>query len=82
MLRATPSGRFDLDATFSATYFSLRWGMVAVAASLPFVLWFGGRLVYGIPLCPSMSAYYHTCMRNWFVGFLFAAAACLYLYKG
>ena len=29
-----------------------------------------------------MSAYYATGIRDWFVGVLFAVAACLYLYKG
>lgn len=81
-IRATPSGEFDLDTTAAATYFSLRWGMVAVAAALPLLLWFGGRLFDGCPLRDSLSAYYYTGMRDWFVGLLFAAAACLYLYKG
>jgi hypothetical protein len=82
MARVTASGRFDLDRTFEATYFGLRWGLVALAAAFPLLLWWGGAKFYGIPLQNSMSAYYLTGMRDWFVGILFAVAACLYLYKG
>jgi len=35
-----------------------------------------------VNLSPSISAYYHTPMRDLFVGVLVAIGACLYLYKG
>jgi hypothetical protein len=82
MTRIDESGRLDLEQTIQQTYFGLRVGLVAIAIALPFILWLGGKWIYGIGLLDSMSAYYHTDMRNWFVGVLVAAAACLYLYKG
>lgn len=82
MVRLTPSKQFDFAATITDTYFALRIGLAAMAAALPLILWWGGKLVYDLPLQVSMSAYYLTPMRNWFVGILFAAAACLYVYKG
>ena len=82
MLRQDANGRFDLETTITDTYFDLRWGMVGMAVAFPVLLWFGGRLVHELPLQDSMSAYYATDMRDWFVGILFAVAACLYLYQG
>ena len=63
------------------TYLSLRLGLIVLGVLLPLVLWIGG--VYaGIPLQPSISQYYHTALGDVFVGFLWAVAAILYLYKG
>lgn len=76
---------------FSSTYFSLRAGLALLAFAFPLVLYFYGRLRYGLPLQPSMSAYFWAAtaeqcasfpMRTWFVGFLFAIGAGLYAYKG
>ena len=39
-------------------------------------------LKFGVELQSSISAYYHTPMRDAFVGILFAIGASLYLYKG
>lgn len=63
------------------TYVNLRVGMAILAFSLPvmLVLW---SVVTGEKLLPSISAYYHTPMRDFFVGSLVAVGACLYLYKG
>jgi hypothetical protein len=82
MTRRLPTGEFDLDTTITETYFGLRWLMVAMATALPLLLWWGGELVHQIPLQASMSAYYYTDMRDWFVGILVAVGACLFLYKG
>lgn len=80
----------ELQVHIFGTYISLRVGMGLVAAAFPLVLWLSGRL-NGIPLQTSMSAYYWATpqglpgeapVRIWFVGGLFALAACLYLYKG
>ena len=79
------SGLQTLNQSIRDTYFSLRWGIVVVAIAIPFVLWIGGAVFYKLPLwppCDSLSAYYATGMRDWFVGFLFAVGASLYLYKG
>lgn len=82
MTRRLPTGEFDLDTTITETYFGLRWLMVAMAAAFPLLLWWGGELAHGIPLQASMSAYYYSAMRDWFVGVLVAVGACLFLYKG
>jgi len=61
------------------TYFSLRLVMAVIAILLPVVflvsaIWVGMQ--------GSISAFYHTDMRNVFVGALFAIGICLYVYKG
>lgn len=71
-----------LQKHITGTYTSLRWGVAIIGAALPVLLWIGGLVVLNQPLLDSMSAYYHSGMRNVFVGFLYAAGACLYLYKG
>jgi hypothetical protein len=63
------------------TYFLLCIGIALVGILFPLVLWFGG-LVVGVELQGSISAYYHTPMRNIFVGSLFSIGTFLYLYKG
>ncbi len=63
------------------TYFLLCIGIALVGILFPLVLWFGG-LIVGIELQGSISAYYHTPMRNVFVGSLFSIGTFLYLYKG
>jgi hypothetical protein len=62
-------------------YAHLRMGMGIIALLFPFVLWGVGSAL-DIQLQDSMSAYYHTSMRNAFVGFLFALAGFLILYSG
>ncbi|HEX8274650.1 MAG TPA: hypothetical protein VF615_18610 [Longimicrobiaceae bacterium] len=73
------------------TYITLRRGMAIMAFAFPLLLWLVGRLLYGISLQNSMSAYYFAVptpgsdafpMRTWFVGLLFAIGGFLYLYKG
>jgi len=63
------------------TYVNLRVGMAILAFSLPVVLMLWSTLK-NEKLLPSISAYYHTPMRDLFVGVLVAIGACLYLYKG
>ena len=72
----------QLQKHITGTYTSLRWGLVAIAVTLPLILWIGGYLRQGLPLQGSMSAYYHNSMRDVFVGALFGISACLYFYKG
>lgn len=76
-----------LQKHLAATYFTLRWGLGAIAVVFPLLLVLGGWFYAGLPLQDSMSAYYHAAngdrsMRTWFVGILFALGALLYLYKG
>ena len=75
----------DLQEHITATYFTLRSGLIVLGTTLPFVLWIGGSVRGDLPLQPSMSAYYHAhngIMRDEFVGVLWAVGVCLYLYKG
>lgn len=65
-----------------ATYFYLRIGMATLALVFPLLLWLYGAVVLSIPIQGSMSAYYHTEMRDAFVGILCAIGAFLFLYKG
>jgi hypothetical protein len=77
------SGAAELQAHMARTYFSLRVGMGAIGAALPWLLWLGGRLVDHAGLRCSMSAYYYSpAMRDTFVGALVTIGAFLYLYKG
>jgi hypothetical protein len=82
----------QLQRHFLSTYFTLRYGLAAIAFAFPILLVLLGYF-YGIALQESMSHYYFALapedaakngfpMRTWFVGFLFAIGACLYLYKG
>ena len=63
------------------TYFSTRIGIAIIGILFPLILWLVG-LRLGVELQGSISAYYHTPMRNVFVGSLFAIGTSLYLYKG
>src|SRR5688572_21522068 len=64
------------------TYHTLRLGVCFVGAALPWLLWLGG-VWRGVPeLRDSMSGYYHTPMRDVFVGVLVAIGFLLYVYKG
>ncbi len=67
-----------------ATYLDMRIGVAVMAFLFPLILWIGGHVIPSVPveLQPSMSAYYHTPMRNAFVGVLFIIGAFLYLYRG
>src|SRR5689334_9288180 len=76
---------------FSDTYFSLRAGLAVLAFAMPVVLFLYGKFCHGLDLQPSMSRYFLAAaadlcaafpMRAVFVGFLFAIAVGLYLYKG
>ncbi len=76
---------------FSKTYMSLRIGLCLLAFTLPLILYFYGKLRYGLDLQPSMSAYFwaanhNQCatfpMRTIFVGYLFAIGVGLFAYKG
>lgn len=74
--------RSQLGSHIVITYVHLRRGMAALALTLAPVLAIGGIVLFGTPLQPSMSAYYYTGMRDWFVGVLCAVGAFLFLYKG
>ena len=71
----------ELRSNVFATYTTLRVGMGVIAFVIPLLLWGGGRTA-GHHLQGSICAYYHTPMRDYFVGAMFAAGVLLYLYKG
>lgn len=71
-----------LQRHINRTYLSLRLGTAATAFLFPLILWLGGRYVADEPLQSAMSYYYHTNMRDVFVGILFSIGSFLYLYKG
>ncbi len=50
--------------------------------ALPFVLFLGALIVFQTGMQDSISSYYHTGMRNVFVGALWAIGLCLLSYKG
>lgn len=80
----------ELQQHMLGTYFGLRIGLVVIGVALPLVVLFAGGILHHVWLNPSISDYYHPgpdarpffTTRDFFVGGLFAAAACLYLYKG
>jgi hypothetical protein len=72
----------ELQRDMSRTYYGLRWGMFGVALLLPWALLVGELLAHKGPQPLSMSAYYHTELRNVLVGSLIAVGCGLYLYKG
>ena len=72
----------SLRKHFLGTYLGLRLGLLGIAVLLPFALWWGGSLAEGLTLRGSMSAYYHTELRDVFVGALFGVGALLVAYQG
>jgi len=79
----------ELQEHMMGTYFGLRVGLAVIGIALPLVVLFAGGVLHHVWLEPSISQYYHTkgrltffTTRDLFVGGLFAAGACLYLYKG
>ncbi len=71
----------DLQDHILKTYFTIRVEMALIGILFPPILLFGGLLI-GVNLQGSISAYYHTPMRNVFVGSLFAIGTFLYSYRG
>jgi hypothetical protein len=61
------------------TYLCLRLVMLVIAILLPIVFLVSS---FWVGMQSSISAFYHTDMRNVFVGSLFAIGICLYIYKG
>lgn len=63
------------------TYTYLRLGMAGIAILFPLMLWWGG-LFFGIKFQASISTYYHTPMRDVFVGSMITIGAFLWFYQG
>ncbi|MGB3297465.1 MAG: hypothetical protein WBA76_04285 [Phormidesmis sp.] len=64
------------------SYLMLRKSVGCLGMGLPFILALGGGLLFDLPIQPSISDYYHTSMRDVFVGVLFAMGVFLFSYKG
>jgi hypothetical protein len=77
-----PAAPPEFESQITETYFFMRLGMGVLALALPFVLVLGGWGILGIKPLTSMSAYYHSDLRDVFVGVLCAIGFCLFLYKG
>jgi hypothetical protein len=76
-----PTSR-DFQSQITDTYQFMRIGMGALALAFPLMLWLVGKVALGIPTQTSLSAYYHSDLRDVFVGVLCAIGFCLFLYKG
>ena len=64
------------------SYLQLRRAIGVMGFSFPFILFLGAYFIGGYPMQKSISAYYHTNMRDVFVGVLFVLAVFLFSYKG
>jgi len=68
---------------YTKTYFSLRKAIGVIGMALPFVLMLGNYLIFdGNVVLPSISQYYHSPMRDVFVGGLISMASFLFFYSG
>ena len=64
------------------SYLTLRQAIGILGMALPFVLSLGALLLFHTGLQSSISDYYHSCMRDVFVGTLWAIGFFLFSYKG
>src|SRR5262245_5003850 len=71
-----------MDTTLVLSYLSLRKAIGLLGACLPFVLAIGLFVLDGKGLQGSISGYYHTEMRDVFVGILCAIGVFLLSYRG
>ena len=72
----------SLNGSLVISYLGLRKAIGIIGTALPFVLAFGNILVEGPGIQNSISSYYHTGMRDVFVGSLCAIAVFLMSYRG
>ena len=72
----------SLNGSLVISYLGLRKAIGIIGTALPFVLAFGNILVEGPGIQDSISSYYHTGMRDVFVGSLCAIAVFLMSYRG
>lgn len=70
------------DPALVISYLTLRRIVGLLGISFPFVLFVGALLLFGTGMQGSMSAYYHTGMRDVFVGTLWVIGFFLLSYKG
>ncbi len=68
--------------TLVVSYLGVRRAIGAVGLLLPVVLGPVGWLIFGVPLQENMSSYYHTPLRDVFVGSMCAIGIFLFCYRG
>ncbi|QEH35928.1 hypothetical protein OJF2_44850 [Aquisphaera giovannonii] len=68
--------------TLVVSYMGLRRAIGEIGLLLPIVLGPVGRLAFGIEIQDNMSSYYHTPLRDVFVGSMCAIGVFLYCYRG
>ena len=68
--------------TLVVSYLGVRRAIGAIGLLLPVVLGPVGWLVFGIPIQDNMSSYYHTALRDVFVGAMCAIGIFLFCYRG
>jgi hypothetical protein len=68
--------------TLVVSYLGVRRAIGAIGLLLPVVLGPVGWLVFGIQIQDNMSSYYHTALRDVFVGALCAIGSFLFCYRG
>jgi hypothetical protein len=71
----------DTPSGLGISYRGLQRCVGFLALALPFVLGVGKYLIDGGPMQGSISAYYYTDMRDYFVGSLCAISVCLAFYR-
>jgi hypothetical protein len=72
----------DKNQSFIVSYLTLRKLIGILGMLLPFVCFIGGSLFQHAPLMDSISAYYHSNMRDALVGLLVGVSLFLMTYKG
>ena len=82
ILKKVMSRQTDIQKHITQTYINLRIGISVMALLLPVILFFGAWISDNFEAQGSISAYYHTPLRNLFVGILISIGSFLYLYKG
>jgi len=70
------------DSTLIISYLTLRTAIGVVGIALPFVVSLGALVIFRTGIQGSISSYYHTGMRDVFVGALWAIGFFLFSYKG
>ncbi len=78
----TGSKLMELQNELVISYKILRVTVGVLGMAMPLVLYAGGKLIFGFGVQLSLSAYYHTSMRDVLVGILFALGVFLFSYKG
>lgn len=72
----------DKNQSFIVSYLTLRRLIGILGMLLPFACLLGGSLFQNVPVRDSISAYYHSNMRDIFVGLLLGVSLFLLTYKG